>query len=206
MSSQEELDFDLLISKLDNKKIEKLAEIIDKIPSLSETINKLELLQSSGTLDFLVNSLIALNSMKGMINDELLQELGEKASMIMELLEKLEELQNNGTVSKLLDKMPSLLKLVENVEPLINSGSLDFLTSLAIALSSLKGMITDEMLKDLGEKASPLLQMVNALSEATKSPPRVTVTGLLKSLNDPDVQKGLGIFITFLKILGSTSS
>ncbi|MCY0859838.1 MAG: DUF1641 domain-containing protein [Sulfolobaceae archaeon] len=206
MSSQEELDFDLLISKLDNKKIEKLAEIIDKIPSLSETINKLELLQSSGTLDFLVNSLIALNSMKGMINDELLQELGEKASMIMELLEKLEELQNNGTVSKLLDKMPSLVKLVESVEPLVNSGSLDFLTSLAIALSSLKGMITDEMLKDLGEKVSSLLQMVNALSEATKSPHKVTVTGLLKSLNDPDVQKGLGIFITFLKILGSTSS
>lgn len=203
--SQQELDFDMLISRLDNKKIEKMAELIDKIPILVDTVNKLEVLQNSGTLDFLVNTLVAVNSLKGMINDELVQELGEKASTILDLLTKVEDLEKTGVLSALLNNLPNLVKVLDKVDTLVSSGSLDFLINTLTAVNALRGMVNDEMIENIGDKVATILHLMSALDDAMKNPPKTTISGLLKALNDPDVQKGLGIFITLLKQLGSMS-
>lgn len=203
--SQQELDFDMLISRLDNKKIEKMAELIDKIPILVDTVNKLEVLQNSGTLDFLVNTLVAVNSLKGMINDELVQELGEKASTILDLLTKVEDLEKTGVLSALLNNLPNLVKVLDKFDTLVSSGSLDFLINTLTAVNALRGMVNDEMIENIGDKVATILHLMSALDDAMKNPPKTTISGLLKALNDPDVQKGLGIFITLLKQLGSMS-
>ncbi|MBP1357978.1 MAG: DUF1641 domain-containing protein [Sulfolobus sp.] len=203
--SQQELDFDMLISRLDNKKIEKMAELIDKIPILVDTVNKLEVLQNSGTLDFLVNTLVAVNSLKGMVNDELVQELGEKASTILDLLTKVEDLEKTGVLSALLNNLPNLVKVLDKVDTLVSSGSLDFLINTLTAVNALRGMVNDEMIENIGDKVATILHLMSALDDAMKNPPKTTISGLLKALNDPDVQKGLGIFITLLKQLGSMS-
>lgn len=71
------------------------------------------------------------------------------------------------------------------------------------SLSAFKDLSTDDML-NLKSLAKLFVGYASAIdSEDLKTEHRVKgITGLMKALEDPDVQKGLGIVIEILKLLG----
>ncbi|TRM84692.1 hypothetical protein DJ526_11865, partial [Sulfolobus sp. A20-N-G8] len=62
------INLEKLASKIDEKKIEELAELIDLTPALNEVLKKVNELKESGALDVLVNYAYIGKTMRDMLN------------------------------------------------------------------------------------------------------------------------------------------
>jgi uncharacterized protein YjgD (DUF1641 family) len=102
----------------------------------------------------------------------------------------------------------------------LNRQELEELLSL---LSMLRRYLNDHIIKDLSETVVPLSKLAAAmactdlvdvleksiqdpeLDRALLEPPRVGVLGMIKALNDADVQKGMGIMLQLLRSMGKAA-
>ncbi|MEJ2778205.1 DUF1641 domain-containing protein [Stygiolobus sp. RP850M] len=292
----QEINLEKVMSKIDEKKVDEIAELIDHLPALNETLKVVTQLKESGALDTLVNLSYSAKMLRDMLNDDALSNVGTMLSGILELSEsvadnydkvkelmenldslayvskKLRELKESGTLDVALNGLYSLKtfkdmvnddalvnlgntlsallefsnvfaenykgiantlknwdvvdKLMVKLKELDQSGALDVGLNSLYALKTLKDMLNDEALGNIASTLSLTLDflpkgleflehamdpvfynMVSSLTsdEAKKmlsNPPKITLGGLIAAMRDEDVQRGLGIFITMLKIFG----
>ena len=87
----------------------------------------------------------------------------------------------------------------------------------------LQDYLNDQVIQDLAKHLGTLSKTLNAVSSTDLvdilerglqdpqldkdllNPPKIGLVGLLKSLGNEDAQRGLGIFISFLKAIGKAS-
>lgn len=137
------------------------------------------------------------------------------------LTEELSKPENVKALQEIADKLPNISYAVNMLDEMVNNGTLDTLARLACMVNSLKGMLSDEMVSGasslassaidvLAKTRSPVTQnMISALAdhpiEFQKELKRTKVTGLLSLLSmlkDKDVQDGLSVLFTILKMMG----
>ncbi len=121
----------------------------------------------------------------------------------VERLEKL--LDNADRLEEFLNKMD---KLLSRLELFTEAGMLDDLYGLLFTLMALqRGFVKEETVKAIAEligSASFLgaPECLEKLADAIEKEDRVTLTGMLSRLRDPDVQRGLAIVFNSLKVIG----
>jgi len=103
------------------------------------------------------------------------------------------------------DLQEAILKIVELARNLNKSGVLDMLIALTDkeALSRLIEMLMTPGTMKLMDNIDGMTNLIGDIAVALREPVEpVTVTGLLRSLADPEVSRGLARLILILKILG----
>ncbi len=102
--------------------------------------------------------------------------------------------------------------VLEALEEMVNP---EFLGSLAAFLINIHTLKLLDRLDDLMKAVSSvdyesLAERTDLLNEVIRSlqdkPKKVGITGLLKELRDPDVQRGLGVLVEVLRSIGKRSS
>lgn len=162
---------------------------------------------------------VALDSM----TDEMVVELARKAVSAIELLDDILQLETISLLRKLPETGKSLENTLDMLQTLEQTDTLKTLIELGEMASSLKASITNTMVTDLTEKAisgielaDDLLQqgglemvqgMTNAFAKAEQNMKSTdqapSLRQIVHSLKDPEVRKGLGLMIAFLKLLPS---
>ncbi len=102
----------------------------------------------------------------------------------LDLLENLSEISSEA-ISYLTD--PKILKIWANIAY--------FLHFLELMDPTIVSVMGNNFIKATGELMTP---------ETFKNPPRVGISGLIKELGDPDVQRALGFIFLMLKALGKS--
>lgn len=161
----------------------------------------------------------AMNSM----TNEMVVELAQKAVSAIELLDDILQPETISLLRKLPETSKSLENTLDMVQKLEQTGTLKTLGELGEMASSMKSSMTNAMVTDLVEKAvagveladdilqQDGLEMVEGMSKAfskarqeinalEKMPP---LKQMIQDLKDPEVLKGIGLMITFLKYLPS---
>lgn len=129
--------------------------------------------------------------MSGEIAEILTGERREALEKFLDLLVKSNQLGLLDTVRDLLD--PELIGRLSEI--LLRPSTLQILDRLDEILDALGKVDPDTLVRSLGL----LGEVLDSLQKEAKP---VGVTGLLRSLSDPEVQKGLGVAIEILKALG----
>ncbi|MBA4603362.1 DUF1641 domain-containing protein [Thermoactinomyces mirandus] len=162
---------------------------------------------------------VALDSM----TDEMVVELARKAVSAIELLDDILQPETISLLRKLPETGKSLENTLDMLQTLEQTDTLKTLIELGEMASSLKASITNTMVTDLTEKAisgielaDDLLQqgglemvqgMTNAFAKAEQNMKSTdqapSLRQIVHSLKDPEVRKGLGLMIAFLKLLPS---
>lgn len=202
-----------------------IAQILENADALKDALMRLKALRDSGTLDVLVNMSYALKSLREALNDDAIMNLGSTLSNLMEVLSSMNPRTSDG-VKKLIEKAPELNEILNRVMDLKNSGTLDVLINMSYALKSLRDALNDDAITNLGTTLSlifeflpkgleflnkamspPLSSLIEVWSgeEAKKilaNPENVTLGKLITMMKDPDIQRGLGVMMGMLKIIG----
>ncbi|AWS00554.1 DUF1641 domain-containing protein [Metallosphaera hakonensis] len=202
-----------------------IAQILENADTLKDAIMRLKALKDSGTLDVLINMSYALKSLRDALNDDAITNLASTVSNLMEVLSSMNARSVEG-VKEIIAKMPELNEVLNRVMDLKNSGTLDVLINMSYALKSLRDALNDDAITNLGTTLSlifeflpkgleflnkamspPISSMIEAWSspEAMKmlsNPENVTLGKLVTMMKDPDIQRGLGVMMAFLKVLG----
>ncbi|BCS92411.1 DUF1641 domain-containing protein [Metallosphaera javensis (ex Sakai et al. 2022)] len=202
-----------------------IAQILENADALKDALMRLKALRDSGTLDVLVNMSYALKSLREALNDDTIMNLGSTLSNLMEVLSSMNPRTSDG-VKKLIEKAPELNEVLNRVMDLKNSGTLDVLINMSYALKSLRDALNDDAITNLGTTLSlifeflpkgleflnkamspPLSSLIEVWSgeEAKKilaNPENVTLGKLITMMKDPDIQRGLGVMMGMLKIIG----
>jgi uncharacterized protein YjgD (DUF1641 family) len=137
------------------------------------------------------------------------------------LTEELSKPENVKALQEIVDRLPNISYAVNLLDEMVNNGTLDTLARLACMANSLKGMLSDEMISGasslassaidvLAKTKSPVTQnLISAIAdhpiEFQRELERTKVTGLLSLLSmlrDKDVQEGLSVLFTVLKMVG----
>jgi len=218
------LNIEKLIEKLDDKKIEELAKIIDQLPTLNETLKLISQLKESDILDILIEFSYLLKLIRDMLTDDSVKNFAETLGGLTDLSQVLS--QNSDKIKEVIRNLDTINYLINTVNQLKADGTLDAIINVAYFLKEIKDMLSDEAISNLAlilALASDFLSggteflncvlspsicnIIKSLTspEAQKmlsNPPKVSLGTLLTSLRDEDVQRGMGILITILKILG----
>jgi uncharacterized protein YjgD (DUF1641 family) len=106
----------------------------------------------------------------------------------------------------------------------LDESTLNTLVDLLNFAKILQEYLNDQVVQDVSKILSSIAKLVNAISgtdlvdiieralqdpnldKVLVNPPRVGLIGLLKTLSDKDVQKGMGIMLQLLKAFGKASS
>ncbi len=157
------------------------------------------------------------------MTNEMVVELAQKAVSAIELLDDILQPETISLLRKLPETSRSLENTIDMVQKLEQTGSLKTLSELGEMAASMKASMTNAMVTDLAEKAiagveladdllqQGSLEMVEGMSHAfakakqdmdsmDKAP---SLKQIVLSLKDPEVRQGLGLMITFLKLLPS---
>jgi|ECHhosMinimDraft_1075155.scaffolds.fasta_scaffold02039_3 Uncharacterized conserved protein len=218
----ESLDLDKVMSKIDDKKLQEIADLLDELSTVNETLDKLRDMKESGTLDALVNLSYGLKSLRDLMNEDAVRNLSKYISNVMEFASSVDE-ETIQSWKNMAADLKGIEKLVTKLNELNNIGALDTLLEMAYWLKSLRDLMNEDAVRNLSAKISSLLEVSDELSEfmrngwlgkigdimasgemktAMKDPPKVGLTGIIRMLSDPDVQKGMGLVMTFLKVMG----
>ncbi len=121
-------------------------------------------------------------------------------------VEKLEKLLDNA--DKLEEFLGKMDKLLSRLELFAEAGMLDDLYGLLFTLMALqRGFVKEETVKAIAELMGSISFLgapdcLEKLAEAIEKEDKVTLTGMLSRLRDPDVQRGLAIVFNSLKAIG----
>ncbi|WP_167817001.1 DUF1641 domain-containing protein [Thermus tengchongensis] len=148
---------------------------------------------------------------------------GETLAENLGLLLDPKNLQLISLLARFLDQAEALEKLAETLEKLEKSGALAFLGHLSENFGEGLGMLMEPQLLRLLSHGANVLDILSRIEpaaigmmagalqrglsetftpEVMRDPPRVGLTGVLKQLSDPEVQKALGVLFLLLKALG----
>lgn len=133
------------------------------------------------------------------------------------LLKALENPRTQEALLEIVEKLPTVRDVVRALADFKVSGVLDDMINLAFTTRFLtEGLLTKDLMERVGklqevaftaggnlaQDPAKLDCLTNAIAMADASKP-IGLMGLLTALRDPEVQKGLGYFVSLLKHLGS---
>jgi uncharacterized protein YjgD (DUF1641 family) len=171
----------------------------ERLARLEEILEKsgLGLLAQMGVGETLAENLGLLLEPKNLKLLSLLARYVEQAEALEKLAETLEKLDKSGALAFMghlsenfgeglgMLMEPQLLRLISH-----GANVLDILSRIEPAAI---GMMASAMQRGLSETFTP---------EVMRDPPRVGLSGMLKQLSDPEVQKALGVLFLLLKAMG----
>lgn len=154
-----------LVSKIDEQKVNELAKLLDLTPALNEVLEKVRELKETGALDTLVNTAYITKTLKDMLNDDSLENLGRITSSILEFGKVIsnEVVFKNLTIT--LENAQVLADLTEKLKVMRDNGTLDTLFNMAYTVKTLKDMLNDEALQSLAGVISSSLELLKSISE-----------------------------------------
>lgn len=223
------INLEKLASKIDEKKIDELAELMDLTPALNEALKKVNELKESGALDAIVNSAYVVKTFRDMLNDEAIQSLGRYISNSLEIMREIDD-ETLKSIKSTMKKMRLIENVLTKVEELDKNGALDVAFDMAYVAKTLRDMLNDEAITHLSSYVSQFLEvypkaldffeiafsnvpyrMMRAIaSEEVKktleSPPKVSLGGIVRLLSDPEIQRGLGVIFTVIRAIGKEFS
>lgn len=207
-----------------------LREIAYNLDAMADLTKALKQLKDDGTLNALIDSAYALKALKDMLNTEAVENLSKAISSILDLSQLLQEDGLNEMLRELTSSGRELSYAITKLRGMVEDGTLDVLINLGYGIRSLKDMLNDEALAAISKYLSSFLEaypkfmeiaevmlsevpmrLAYAISseetrKAVSEAPRIGLYGLLKALQDPYVQKGLGVMVTLLKQIGKSFS
>ena len=173
-----------------------LEERLERLEAILEK-SGLGLLAQMGVGETLAENLGLLMGPKNLQLLSLLARYVEQAEALERLAETLEKLDKSGALAFMghlsenfgeglgMLMEPQLLRLISH-----GANVLDILSRIEPAAI---GMMASAMQRGLSETFTP---------EVMRDPPRVGLSGMLKQLSDPEVQKALGVLFLLLKAMG----
>jgi uncharacterized protein YjgD (DUF1641 family) len=184
---------------------------------IDETLKELNRLKENGSLEALTNLSYLLKSLKDMLNDDSIKNLGDQISTIMLITDELNK--EKEKILKIIDNTSEINYVLEKVEEMRKSGALDTLVNLSYALKSIKDMLTDEAVTNLATTLSLVLEflpkaidfldafspVIEGFSEASKNPENATLGSLISAFRDPEFQRGMGVIISVIKNIGKNN-
>jgi len=219
------INLEKLASKIDEKKIEELAELIDLTPALNEVLKKVNELKETGGLDAIVNSAYVAKTLRDMLNDEAIQNLGKYISNILEIMKEIDD-ETIQSIKTTMKKLKTVNNVLAKVEELDTNGALNVVIDLAYVAKTLRDMLNDDAITHLSEYLSQFLEvypkaldffnitfseipfkMLRAITsdevkKSLESPPQVSLGGIIRLLSDPEIQRGLGVIFTIIRAIG----
>ncbi|BFH73691.1 DUF1641 domain-containing protein [Sulfurisphaera javensis] len=207
---------------LDN--YDKINETIRHIGVVNDLLVKMKELNESGALNALMDSAYMLKTLRDMLNDEAISNIASSISGLLELSSTFYD--NYDHVMKVIKNIDIVGELLDKMKELKSSGALDAVVDATYFLKTMKDMLNDEAIANITTTLSLTLDflprgieflnhamhpvfynMVTTLTspEAQKllsNPPKVTLGGLVAAFRDEDIQRGVGVLLTILKILG----
>ncbi|WP_338604279.1 DUF1641 domain-containing protein [Sulfolobus tengchongensis] len=159
------INLEKLASKIDEKKIDELAELLDLTPALNEALKKIDELRESGALDVLVNSAYVVKSFRDMLNDEAIQNLGNIVSSLLEfgkVVSKSEVFENTMAI---IQNSDTLADFVKRLKTLKEDGTLDVLINMSYSLKTFRDMLTDDAIQNLAYTLSSSLEVMKLVSQ-----------------------------------------
>jgi uncharacterized protein YjgD (DUF1641 family) len=188
---------------------------------LSAAVETLVELQRSGTLEDLTQASQIVSLAGGAMDDEMVMELAGTGDLLVESADGLATRETVELADSVGENGESLSEAVDTIVELQESGTLDDLAGAAQIVSLAGGAMDDEMVttlaqagNNLGEVADAaadpaaargiemLLQSISESCVHEEPPERMGVIGLTKAIRDPDVQRGLGFWMSVAKNAG----
>jgi hypothetical protein len=163
------VNLDKLMNKIDDKKIEELSKLLDLLPTLNETLAKVNELKESGALDAIINMGYLSKTLKDMLNDEAIQSLGSIISSLLEFGKIVSQEDVFENLKELVDNSATLADVVKRLKSMKEDGTLDILVNSAYTLKTLKDMLNDEAIQTLGKYVSNLLDLAKEFDDETIS-------------------------------------
>ncbi len=183
---------------------EKVVELIDKLndPDMVETIDKLvknaETLNKS--MENLIGALAGISTMLNAFTDSMVERLASTTSEMGELLDEV----NRANVKDMLpyvsnlnagNNMEALVDLVNAVSVMRNAFTDSMVERIVTLITDITVNLARFRVEEIGTAA--LSSIEKASKAAEEIPPKPGMSGLLKAIRDPEIQKGL-IFALYL--------
>lgn len=125
---------------------------------------------------------------------KMMEKLAENGDALLSALDKLIYLEKSGILNELVAMSEMILGIKKIPEEFLDEDVQEMASKNMELLLSLALSVDDDMIRYV-EK------MIDAFKKTKDSEP-VGITGVLKAMRDPDVQKALGFMIAFAKNLG----
>lgn len=126
----------------------------------------------------------------------LMEKLAENGDAIISAMDKLIYLENSGVLDELVEMSGMVAGIKLLPEEFLDKDVQDLMSKNLELILTLATAVDDEMIVNL-EK------MIEAFKKAKEFEP-AGLTGALKAMRDPEVQKALGFMLAFAKNLGRT--
>jgi uncharacterized protein YjgD (DUF1641 family) len=170
-----------------------------------------------------VNELLTIVELgSGAMDDEMVMELAGTADLLVESADGLATRDTVELANAVGENGEELSDAVDTMVELQESGTLDDLADAAEVVSLAGGAMDDEMVmtlaqagNNLGEVADAaadpaaargMQMLLDSISESCvhkQAPEKMGVVGLMKAIRDPDVQRGLGFWMSVAKNAGA---
>ncbi|QGA53255.1 DUF1641 domain-containing protein [Sulfolobus sp. E5-1-F] len=176
------INLEKLASKIDEKKIDELAELIDLTPALNEALKKVSELKESGALDAIVNSAYVVKSFRDMLNDEAIQNLGNIASSLLEFGKAISKPKIFENTMEIMENADVLVDFINKLKMLKEDGTFDVLINMVYTVRTLRDMLNDEAIQNLASTVSSSLEIMKLITE--KAEPVKTLLDKSSVVND----------------------
>jgi uncharacterized protein YjgD (DUF1641 family) len=168
------------------------------------------------------NELLAIVELgSGAMDDEMVMELAGTADLLVESADGLATRETVELAEAVGENGDDLSEAVDTMVDLQESGTLDDLADAAEVVSLAGGAMDDEMVMTLAQAGNNLGEVADAAADPAASrgiemllqsisescvheepPEKMGMIGLMKAIRDPDVQRGLGFWMSVAKNAG----
>ncbi|ACP36777.1 helical membrane plugin domain-containing protein [Saccharolobus islandicus] len=159
------INLEKIASKIDEKKIDELAELVDLTPALNEALKKVNELKESGALDAIVNSAYVVKTFRDMLNDEAIQSLGNIVSSLLEFGKAISKPKIFENMMAIMDNSDVLADFVNKLKILKEDGTLDVLVNMVYTVRTLRDMLNDEAIQNLASTVSSSLEVMKLITQ-----------------------------------------
>jgi len=161
---------DKLLSKLDEKKMEEISQLIDLTPTLNDLLKKINELESSGTLDTVINSTYIIRTLRDMLNDDAIENFGLILSSLLNIGKEISKEDIFNNIQVIIDNSSALAELSKKLKEMEKDGSFDAIVNASYSIKTIKDMLNDDAIETIGGTLSNSLEL---LKELNKNSPQV---------------------------------
>ncbi len=185
-------NFEKVVELIDRLNDPQMAETIDKLVKNAETLNK--------SMENLIGAATALSTMLNAFTDSMVEKMAGTVGEMGELLDEVNRADVKGVipyVGKMNtgNNMEALVDLVNAVGVMRNALTDSMVERLVALITDITVNLARFRVEEIGTAA--LSSIEKASKEIEEHPPKLGISGLLKVIKDPEVQKGL-IFALYL--------